>query len=84
MADVTQEGLGVPGSASAPTPPLDALAADELAAQTAVAAVGSDVATLQADGVASAALTTATTALGSAQAAEAADTTALITTVETT
>jgi hypothetical protein len=82
--DVVQEGLGVPGSASAPVPPLDALAADELAAQEAAASVASDVATLQAEGVSSAPLTSATSALSSAVTTEEADTTALITTVETT
>jgi hypothetical protein len=84
MADVVQEGLGVPGSASSPLPPLDALMADELAVQEADIAVAADVAVLAAEGVASSALTSATSALSSAQAAESADTAVLIMTVETT
>ena len=82
--DIVQEGLGVPGSASAPVPPLDALASDELAEQEAATAVAADVATLTAEGVSSSALSTATTALSSAVTTETADTTALAATVETT
>lgn len=82
--DLVQEGLGVPGSASAPVPPLDALASDETAAQQAVAAVSSDVAVLASEGVSSPSLSSATSALSSAVTAETADTAALITQVETT
>lgn len=81
---LTEEGLGIPGSASAPVPPLDALASDELAAQQAATAVTSDVAVLQGDGVSSPALTTATSALAAAVTAEEADTAALAATVEAT
>ena len=84
MADVVQQGLGVPGSASAPTPPLDNLASDELAAQEAIANVASDVATLTAEGVSSSALTTANTNLQSAQTTAVTATSALITQVENT
>lgn len=82
--DLVQEGLGVPGSASAPVPPLDALASDEVAAQQAVTAVASDVAVLAAEGVSSSSLTSATSALSSAVTSETVATSALLTTVETT